>query len=264
MASWLDGFYDNAWLNLARGKFTNNNLDYLYINNNKVYINPNKIYQLGSQPYPWDVPVGTRIFIDPDCLTGYGATLRPIEFITDGEVWLPYGEQVLYSKYGSYAIPVASDIQPATPTERLFFGADSWHRIPYQLMYLGLGVRTRFVGFKTGADANSTTFRSRLGQTSTGASGDTIVSAGTSAAAMHHISYDATARINVLGALTVAQFTTTGVNKLYTSGTPTTDGAGDRKTGFSTTKDNFVTISTSGAVTGAVANLLNFSISLVP
>ena len=264
MASWLDGFYDNAWLKLARGKFTNNNLDYLYINNNKVYINPGKIYQLGEQPYPWDVPVGTRIFIDPACLTGYGATLRPIELISDGEVWLPYGEQILYSAYGSYAYPVGSDTQPATPAERVFFGANSWHRIPYLLMYLGLGIRTRFEGFKTGADANITYFRSRLGQTSSEASGDTIIGPGTSAVALSHIICDATARINVLGGLTTAQFTTPGVSKLYASNTLSADSAADRNTGFSTTHDNFVTISTSGAVTGAVANLLNFSISLEP
>ena len=264
MASWLDGFYDNAWLKLARGKFTNNNLDYLYINNNKVYINPGKIYQLGEQPYPWDVPIGTKILIDASCLSGFGKRLLPIELVSDGEVWLPYGEQILYSKYGSYASPVGTDTQPATPAERVFFGANSWHRIPYLLMYLGLGVRTRFVGFKTGADANITYFRSRLGQTSSGASGDIIVSAWTNATTLHEMSYDATARINVLGALTVAQFTTTGASKLHTSATPTADGAADRKTGFSTTQDNFVTISTSGAVTGAVANLLNFSISLEP
>ena len=264
MASWLDGFYDNAWLKLARGKFTNNNLDYLYINNNKVYINPGKIYQLGEQPYPWDAPVGTRIFIDPACLTGYGATLRPIELISDGEVWLPYGEQILYSAYGSYAYPVGSDTQPATPAERVFFGANSWHRIPYLLMYLGLGIRTRFEGFKTGADANITYFRSRLGQTSSGASGDTIIGPGTSAVALSHIICDATARINVLGGLTTAQFTTPGVSKLCISNTLSADSAADRKTGFSTTQDNFVTISTNTSAAGAVANLLNFSISLEP
>lgn len=239
------------------------NPSYFIVGDSIIDIKP-KLWTLGAQPYPWDVPVGTRIFIDPACLTGYGATLRPIELITDGEVWLPYGEQILYSAYGSYAAPVASDTQPATPAERLFFGANSWHRIPYLLMYLGLGVRTRFVGFKSGADANGTTFRSRLGQTSSGASGEIIVSAGTSGTALHEMSYDATARINVLGALTVAQFTTSGVSRLHTSATPAADGAADRKTGFSTTQDNFITISTSGAVTGAVANLLNFSISLVP
>lgn len=225
---------------------------------------PGVVYNLGEHPYPWDVPVGTRIYIDPTCLTGYGATLRPVELITDGEVWLPYGEQILYSAYGSYAVPVATDTQPATPAERVFFGANSWHRIPYLLMYLGLGVRVRFTGFKSGADANATTFRGRLGQTSSGASGDIIVSSGVNAVALHEMSYDAVARINVLGGLTVAQFTTPGVSKLHTSNTPTNDLAADRKTGFSTTKDNFVTISTQGAVAGAVANLLNFSISLVP
>ena len=261
MASWLDGFYDNRkWLGLVQ----RNPDGKLVISNNSINITKPPTYIIGEQPYPWDVPVGTRIYIDPACLTGYGATSRPIELITDGEVWLPYGEQILYSAYGSYAVPVATDTQPATPAERVFFGANSWHRIPYRLMYLGLGIRTRFEGFKTGADANITFFRSRLGQTSSGASGDTIIGPGTSATALSHIICDATARINVLGGLTTAQFTTPGVSKLQTSNTLSADSAADRKTGFSTTQDNFVTISTNTSAAGAVANLLNFSISLVP
>lgn len=228
-----------------------------------IYIKP-KLYALDAIPYPWDVTVGTRIFVDASCLSGYGATLRPIELITDGEVWLPYGEQILYSAYGSYASPVGTDTQPATPAERTFFGANSWHKIPYQLMYAGLGVRVRCTGFKTGADATSTQFRLRLGQTSSGASGDIIAIPATAATQLHEITGDTVARINVLGGLTTAQFTTIGVSKLFTTNTPTLDSAADRKTGFSTTQDNFVTLSTSTAAAGAVANILNFSISLVP
>ena len=261
MASWLDGFYDNRkWLGLVQrdpnGK--------LVISNTSINITKPPTYTIGQQPYPWDVPVGTRIYIDSACLTGYGAILRPIELITDGEVWLPYGEQVLYSAYGSYAIPVATDTQPATPVERVFFGANSWHRIPSLLMYAGLGVRVRGALFKTGADGNSSQLRLRLGQTSSGASGDAIALASTSATASHEIYCDSTVRINALGDLTVAQFTTPGLAKLYTSQTPTSNAAADRKTGFSTTQDNFVTISTSTPAAGAVVNLLNFSISLVP
>lgn len=261
MASWLDGFYDNRkWLGLVQ----RNPDGKLVISNNSINITKPPTYIIGEQPYPWDVPVGTRIYIDPACLTGYGATSRPIELITDGEVWLPYGEQILYSAYGSYAVPVATDTQPATPAERVVFGANSWHRIPYLLMYLGLGVRTKGTLFKTGADANSSQLRIRLGKTSSGASGDVIAIGATNATALHAISCDSTARINVLGGLTTAQFTTPGVSKLFTSNTPAADSAVDRKSGFSTTQDNFVTFSTFTGATGAVANLLNFSISLVP
>jgi len=84
MQNFVDGFFENrCWLNLVQynastGSYSVGGVDI-----------QQKIYTLGEHPYPWDVPVGKRIFIDPACLTGYGATLRPIELITDGEVWLP-------------------------------------------------------------------------------------------------------------------------------------------------------------------------------
>ena len=264
MASWLDGFYDNAWLKLARGKFTNNNLDYLYINNNKVYINPGKIYQLGEQPYPWDVPIGTKILIDASCLSGFGKRLLPIELVSDGEVWLPYGEQILYSKFGSYASPAGALVQAAAPSEAIFFGPDSWHKIPYKLMYLGLGIRIRIKGFKNDADTGSTTFRIRLGQTSTGTYGDVIVALQTSAAASHEMQADVVARITALGGLTIGQFTTPGVQAMVTSATKTTNAAEDRKVGFSTNVNNYIILSSSATNGLSGAAIQYFIISLEP
>jgi len=176
----------------------------------------------------------------------------------------PDNEQILYSKFGSYASPAGSLVQAATPAEALFFGADSWHKIPYQLMYLGLGIRIRIKGFKNDADTGSTTFRVRLGQTSTGAYGDVIVALQTSAAASHEMACDVVARITALGALTVGQFTTPGVQAMVTSASKTTNSAADRKVGFSTNVDNYITISSSATNGLSGAAIQYFIISLVP
>ena len=259
MQNFVDGFFENrCWLNLVQynastGSYSVGGVDI-----------QQKIYTLGEQPYPWDVPVGTRIFIDPACLTGYGATLRPIELINDGEVWLPYGEQVLYSKYGSYASPAGSLVQAATPSEAVFFNTNSWHKIPWKLMYLGLGIRIRIKGFKNDADTGSTTFRVRLGQTSTGAYGDVIVALQTSAAASHEMACDVVARITALGALTIGQFTTPGTQALVTSASKTINASADRKVVFSTNVDNYITLSSSAANGLSGAAIQYFIISLVP
>lgn len=214
-------------------------------------------------PYPWHVEVGDHVLLDASCLSGYGKAVLPLEFWSDGEVWVPYAEPICYAKYGSYASPAGSLVQAATPAEAVFFGANSWHKIPKEIMYSGLGVRIRAKCFKNDADAGTTTFRLRLGQTSSGASGD-IVAAMTATAASHEIMFDVVARINALGDLTVAQFTTPGVQKLVTSDTKTNNSAADRKTGFSTTADNYVTLSSSAANGNSGAAILYFSISLVP
>ena len=223
-----------------------------------------KIYTLDKRPYPWDVSVGDRILIDAACLSGYGKGVLPLEFRSDGEVWVPYGEQILYSKFGSYASPPGSLVQAATPSEDVFFNTNSWHKIPWKLMYLGLGIRIRIKGFKNDADTGSTTFRVRLGQTSTGAYGDVIVALQTSAAASHEMACDVVARITALGALTIGQFTTPGTQALVTSASKTINASADRKVVFSTNVDNYITLSSSAANGLSGAAIQYFIISLVP
>ena len=240
----------------------------LYVNGSLIQFKSKPpLYSLSAKPYPSDIEVGDRIAIDAACLSGYGKAVLPIEFLNDGEVFVPDGEQILYSKFGSYASPAGSLVQAATPAEALFFGADSWHKIPYQLMYLGLGIRIRIKGFKNDADTGSTTFRVRLGQTSTGAYGDVIVALQTSAAVSHEsheMQADVVARITALGKLTIGQFTTPGVQAMVTSATKTTNAAADRKVGFSTNVDNYITISSSATNGLSGAAIQYFIISLVP
>ena len=249
-------------LGIPRVNTTNGPPDHFTVGDYIIPIKP-KIYPLSRLPYPQDVEVGDHILLDAACLSGHGKAVLPLEFWSDGEVLVPYNEPICYAKYGSYASPAGSLVQAATPAEAVFFGANSWHKIPKEIMYSGLGVRIRAKFFKNDADAGTTTFRLRLGQTSSGASGD-IVAAMTEAAAAHEIMFDVVVRINVLGDLTVAQFTTSGVQKLVTSDTKTNNAAADRKTGFSTTADNYVTLSSVAANGNSGAAVLYFSISLVP
>lgn len=239
----------------------------LYVNGSLIQFKSKPpLYSLSAKPYPWDLNLNDRISISADCLSGYGKATLPIEFRVDptNQIFVPDNEQILYSKFGSYASPAGSLVQAATPAEALFFGANSWHKIPYQLMYLGLGIRIRIKGFKNDADTGSTTFRVRLGQTSTGASGDVIVALQTSAAASHEMACDVVARITALGALTVGQFTTPGVQAMVTSASKTTNSAADRKVGFSTNVDNYITISSSATNGLSGAAIQYFIISLVP
>ena len=241
----------------------NNRLDYLQTNNDIIDVKP-KIYELGAQPFPWDVPVGTKVLINNNFLQGNGKSKLPLEFINDGEVWVPYQEQILYSNQGSYGVPVATVTQDSGGAEKTFFSTGSWHKIPYQLMYNGLGIRVRGNFFKNDSDTAASTFRARLGQSSSYTSGDIIAAVTTSAAASHQIAFDVTARINVLGALTVGQFTTPGIQRLLTSNTIAGDSGSDRKSLFSTDKDNFVTLTTILANIGSSSAILRYSISLVP
>lgn len=221
---------------------------------------------LSHRPYPWDLNLDDRIRINAACLSGYGAATLPIEFRADttNEIFVPDGNQILYAKYGSYTAPAGFLVQGGSPAEAVFFGANSWHKIPKEFMYVGMGLRVKFKGFKNDADTGSTSFRIRLGQTSSGASGDIIVQLQTTAAAAHEMSCDIVIRITALGALTVAEFNTPGLEKLVTSATKTTNVATDRKTGFSTTADNYVTFSSTATNGGSGAAILYYEISLVP
>lgn len=248
MASWLDGFYDNAWLKLARGKFTNNNLDYLYINNNKVYINPGKIYQLGGEPYPWEVPVGAKVLFDPSVLSGFGKTLKPIEYVNDGEILMPDGEQILYSKYGSYTNPV--ETITTVSGENFFFGANSLLKIPYQLLYLGIGIRIRFVGYKSDSDTGINYFRIRLGNSLTASSNINVLQV-EATKTNHEQIVDVTMRVTGLGDASQASLTSTEIGKLFNSAS-------------ATTSNNYILLSTIPTNVGAKSALINFSISLVP
>lgn len=263
MASWLDGFYDNAWLKLARGKFTNNNLDYLYINNNKVYINPGKIYQLGGQPYPWEIAVGSKVLIDPAALSGLGKTTCPIELISHGDILAPNIEQILYQVQGTYATPAV--LRTLVSGENGFFADDNLLKIPMLFFYQGLGVRIRALFYKAGADATGTTFRVRFGNSTKFGNNDNYGQVFPWAAGSQ-VPLDITIRLAAMGGAGAGVATSTGITKLAASSVTSlvgNDYAGDRSTAFSSAADAYVALNASGTV-GAQAALVSYIISLVP
>lgn len=233
----------------------------LYNNGSLIKIVAPYVYQLGGQPYPWDVPVGTEIMIDAtSSLSGIGETLIPLKFVSDGVVWQPVVEQALYSAHGTYAAPVATI--GASNNSELAFMAGNLPVIPWDFYYLGLGIRFQAVMFKNDANTTGATFRIRFG-TNVSNGSNIVALQFTSAAANSQISFDRTIRIGSLGIAGQASFTSAGAAKLYTSATTASDGAGDFSTLFSTAQSNWVTFSAQ-INAAATAALLSYKISLVP
>ena len=222
---------------------------------------PTKIYPLGGQPYPWDVPAGTKVLFDPSMLSGFGKTLKPIEYVNDGEILMPDGEQILYSKYGSYPNPV--ETITTVSGENFFFGANSFLKIPYQLLYLGIGIRIRFVGYKSDSDTGKNYFRIRIGNSLTAINNTNVLQV-EATTTNHEQIVDVTMRVTGLGDASQASLTSTGIGKLFNSASTTTDAAGTLATFYATSSDNFILLSTLATNVGAKSSLINFSISLVP
>lgn len=227
-------------------------------------INVPSVYPLSEIPYPWMVPVGTKILIDPaSCLSGFGATLLPLKFISDGVVWRPDGEQVLYSVFGSYAAP-ANTLGAQNPAaETVFPMGGARPQIPFQLLYKGIGIRIKFTGMKNDADTAATLFRVRMG-TNSATGSDTVAQVQTAAAAASEIPFDVIARVTTLGAYGTAKFSTPGTAKLFSSATKAQNLSGDAGTYFSTTENNFVAVTSVPPNTTATAALRDFQISLMP
>ena len=233
------------------------------VDKNNVSFLSNKIYPLGSQPYPWDVKIGDRILIDASCLSGYGKSVLPLEFRSDGEVWVPYKEVVLYSKFGSYASP-ADTVGAQNPAGEVVFPMGGARPIiPFELLYKDIGIRIKFAGFKNDADTAATLFRVRCGSDSATGS-DTISQVQTSAAANHEVMFDVTIRVTTLGPAGTAKFVSPGSSKLVTSASKATNGSGDVGTLFSTTANNYVAFTSVPGNITATAALRDFQISLVP
>jgi hypothetical protein len=203
-------------------------------------------------------------------LSGYGKTNVPIKLIADvdpdtpsNSVWRPSGEQILYSKFGSYASPADTLAAQNPAAEAVFSMGGSRPIIPYGLLYLGIGIRIQFKMYKNDADVAATLFRVRMGTNSTTGS-DIVAQVQTTAAAGHEVTFDVTVRVTTLGNTTVAKFTTPYVTKLFTSATKTNNGSNDVGTWFSTTANNYVAFTAIPPNITATAALINFQISLVP
>ncbi|MBS0424556.1 MAG: hypothetical protein JSR71_09090 [Proteobacteria bacterium] len=247
---------------------SNGNVDHLTCTAGDIdsSIGAAKIYPLGGQPYPWETdkfPVGSTCRVDcSNYLSGLGKTKVPLEFVNDGEVLRPNGEQILYSKFGSYASPAA--LITTVSGENNFFTNDNLLKIPYQFMYLEMGIRIRFLGYKPDADTGGTTFRLRLGTSTQANNNNVMLQPTTASAANSEMSFDTTIRITALGDTSQAKCTYPGMSKLFTSATTTADSAGDKTTGFSTSAYNYIAINAIPANAGSQAALVNFAISIVP
>lgn len=227
-------------------------------------VNVPAVYPLGGQPYPWDVPVGSKVLIDPaSCLTGKNPTVCPIELINHGDVWAPNGKQILFSKFGSFASP--AELLTIASGENVFFASANMPNIPSGLMYLGLGIRLKCVFYKFGADVNATTFRLRFGSSTNPTSSNILAQLFPGGAGVD-LPFDITMRVTALGDAGTATFTTTSMTKLATPTAVNTGGgdyAGDRNTLFATSADAYFAFNTTGTV-GAQSALVNYEISLEP
>jgi len=198
MEFWSDGFFNNPWLNFVRGKYVNSLIDYLHINNRDIIDIKPKIYDLGAQPYPWNIPVGSKAEIDPACLSGCGAVKTPIRLVNDGEVLIPDGEQILYNAvapYSSYVAQITGD--PTTPAVVAINLPGGNPKIPPGLLYLGCGIRV-VATYKHAAGASAPYLRILLGNTAVSVSTTTLIDGSVSAAG-NEVTFDAVARITRLG-----------------------------------------------------------------
>ena len=222
-----------------------------------------KVYTLGAQPYPDQVAAGTEVLINPSCLSGQGATARPIKLVSDGTVWMPQGEQLLYQSIGSYANPAASQgaINPAVHTLYTLTGGNL--KIDPLFMYLGLGLRLKAHFYKNDADANSTTFRVNMGYSNS--TGDDVMCIGaTAAAANSEFFFDNIVRITKLGVNPNAMVTTPVLAKLNTSATKAYNQSADKTTTPDTTASMYVSFSSTPPNITATSVLVDFSVHLVP
>ena len=220
-------------------------------------------YTLGAQPFPDQVAAGTEVLINPSCLSGQGATARPIKLVSDGTVWMPQGEQLLYQSIGSYANPAASQgaINPAVHTLYTLTGGNL--KIDPLLLYLGVGLRIKAHFYKNDADANAHAFRVNMGY-SNSAGDDIMCKLNTAAAANSEVYFDNVVRLTKLGAYGVAIVTTPVSAKLNTSATKTANESGDKTTTPDSTANMYISFSSTPPNITATSVLVDFSVHLVP
>lgn len=196
------GFFDNPWLGLVR--YRNSGLqDSL---GNSFDLDSSK-YLLGAQPYPWDVPVGSEIRIDPECLSGCGKVKTPIRLINDGEVLVPAGEQTLYSAHAAYSSYVAQISGNASNTAVAIDLPGGHPKIPAGLLYLGIGIKVT-VTYKHAAGAFGPSLRVLFGNTAVSTETTTLINGAASTG--NEVTFEAVARITKLGATSAGLFLPNG------------------------------------------------------
>jgi len=254
--SWYEGYLEEGWMTPLINGVTDGsgNLTSLILGDNVIDVTP-KLYALGAQPYPWDVPIGGEVLVDPACLSGCGVTKLPITLVSDGDVLRVDREQVIYSKYALYSSYIAQ-LATADTGDVAFSLPGGNPKIPYGLLYLGIGMRIQ-ASIKHASGATAPFARIYLG--ANGTVGDNIVMGSTLPSGGGEATYDLTIRPVSLGSSGkfVAKGTITdGKGGSLTNGSAFADVA------FNSEVDNFFTIAC--RPNSQVVNVQWIRISLVP
>ena len=219
-----------------------------------IILGANPIYTWAAKPAASSVDAGTEIRINTSSFGGtYKHSIGPTA-VSDGTNWMPAGGmQLLARGAGSAASPLATCT--GTGSDVLFNIATNFSLPADFFAYAGGGLLVRAVFQKTGADANASTFRAKIGKNNTAGTTDIIYSLVTSAVALREAKMAQIMRVTTLGANTVATFTT---DTLQDNGQGTSL-VNDKNTYLDTTTVNYVVFTASGT-TGATHALVSFSI----
>ena len=217
------------------------------------------LYTFGAQPWPWDVPEGTEIMIDPAFLSGCGAVKTPIRLVNDGEVLAPDGEQILYNAvapYSSYVAQITGD--PTTPAVVAINLPGGNPKIPVELIYLGCGIRV-VATYKHAAGASRPYLRVLFGNTAVSVSTTTLIDGSVSAAG-NEVTFDAVARITKLGGTSTGLFLPNGRAWENTGGSITAGAFADK--GCSTDLNFYVQLTCEP--NNQTINIQRLQVSLLP
>ena len=231
-------------------------IDRLETGSDIIDIKP-KLYALGAQPYPWDVPVGTEIPIDPACLSGCGMVKTPIRLINDGEVLVPAGEQILYSAHAPYSSYVAQITADPTNSVVAISLPGGNPKIPVGLIYLGAGVRV-VATYKHAAGASAPYLRILFGSTN-GVATTTLIDG--TAAVGDELTFEATARITAFGASATGKFLPNGTLRDSKGASKTASGSFADK-GCDTNLDFYVLLAC--FPNNQTINIQKLQISIIP
>jgi len=219
-----------------------------------IILGANPIYTWAAKPTASSIGAGAEIRINTSSFGGtYKHSIGPTA-VSDGTYYMPSdGIQLLARASGSAASPIATCT--GTGSDVLFNIATNFSLPADFFTYAGGGLMIRAVFQKTGADANSSTFRAKIGKNNTAGTTDIIAGITSTAVALREAKIDQTMRVTTLGANTVAVFTTDTLQ----GNSQGTSLVNDKNTYLDTTTVNYVVFTASGT-TGATHGLTSFEI----
>jgi len=219
-----------------------------------IILGANPIYTWAAKPTAATVGAGAEIRINTSSFGGtFKHSIGPTA-VSDGSHYMPAGGiQLLARGSGSVASPIATCT--GTGADALFNITTNFSMPADFFTYVGGGLLVKAVFQKTGADANASTFRAKMGKNNTAGTTDIIAGITSTAVAGREAKIDQTMRVTTLGANTVATFTT---DILQGNGQGTAL-INDRSTYLDTTTANYVVFTVNGT-TGATHALISFEI----